>query len=78
MRSGREVLQPRSDGDDDVGFGSQFVGGGRSRDADGPGKQRVVPGQDALAGVRFTDRDAVLFDKGLKPCASPLAITLGL
>ena len=61
MRAGGEVLQPRSDRENDVGLVGKRVGRGRAGDADGAQLQRMVPGERALAGLGFRNRNAMRF-----------------
>ena len=41
-RAGGEILQPRADGEDDVGLGRERVGGARAGDADRAEAQRMI------------------------------------
>ena len=61
MRAGREVRQPRADGEDEIGVARERVGRRRAGDADRARLQRMVPGQRALARLRFGDRHAMRF-----------------
>ena len=58
-RAGREVLQPRPDGEHDVGLGGQRVGRRAPGDADRAGVQRVRGEQAGLAGDGLDDGDVV-------------------
>jgi hypothetical protein len=57
-RAGGEILQPRADGQHDVGVFCQPVGGGRAGDADRPHVERMGIRQRRLAALRFGDRNA--------------------
>ena len=64
VRAGDEILQPRADGDHDIGFARQRVGRRRAGDADRADVERVVPGQTALAGLGFGHRHAMRAREG--------------
>ena len=55
-RAGGEILQPRADGEDDVGLLGQRVGGRGAGDADRADGERVAGGNRGLAGLGLGDR----------------------
>jgi hypothetical protein len=61
MRAGREILEARSDGQDNIGLAGKRVGRGRAGDADRAQLQRMIPWQRTLAGLRLGDWNAMRF-----------------
>jgi len=72
-RAGGEVLQPGADGQHEIRLGRQRVGRRRPGDPDRAHVQRVVPGEAALAGLRFAHGHAVSIDEGAQ-CFTGFAV----
>jgi hypothetical protein len=65
-RAGGEVLEPRTDRDDDVGLRSERVGRLATRHTDRPRVERMGGEQRRLAGNGFDDRDPEVFGERLQ------------
>ena len=70
-RARREVLEPRPDGEDDIGPPGDGIGGDRAGDPDRAGVVRVVVQERRLAGDGLDDRDAVLLGEGPERVGRP-------
>ena len=62
--AGGEILQAGADGEHHVGLLGERVGGAGAGDADRAHVERMIMGDDALAGLRLADRNAVLRGEG--------------
>ena len=56
-RAGGKILQPRADGEHEVGFGGERVGRAAADDADRADVQAVIPGQAGAPGNGLGDGD---------------------
>ena len=74
VRAGREVGEPRADGDDEVGVARELIGGRAAGHADGSGLQRVVPWQRALARLRLRHRHAMRLGKPAQRVGAAVAV----
>jgi len=52
-RAGREILQARADGEDDIRLGRERIGSTRAGNADRTEVQRLIDGQRRFPGLRF-------------------------
>jgi len=64
VRARGEVGETRSDREDEISFGRDCIRGGAAADANWAELQRMIPGQAALAGLRFRERNRVALGEG--------------